>query len=142
MPFVSITRLRVRSWRYLPAFLVQSIRSARQANSASGSLAVSLLRDKKNVYWTRTVWDTESSMKAFMLGGVHRKVMHSLLEWCDEAAVAHWTQESPQPPTWQEAHAQILRIGRLSKVNHPSAAHPQFQIPEPVDAEDKETRWK
>jgi heme-degrading monooxygenase HmoA len=142
MPFVSITRLRVRSWRYLPAFLVQSIRSARQAASTSGNLAVSLLREKKNVYWTRTVWSSEDSMKAFMLSGVHRNVMRSLLEWCDEAAVAHWTQESHQPPPWHEAHAQILRIGRLSKVNHPSPAQLQFQIPEPVDAENKETRWK
>jgi Domain of unknown function (DUF3291). len=142
MPFVSITRLRVRSWRYLPAFLVQSIRSARQANSAPGSLAVALLREKKNVYWTRTVWNSEDSMKAFMLGGVHHKVMRSLLEWCDEAAVAHWTQESAQPPTWREAHTQILRIGRPSKVNHPSPAQLQFQIPKPEDAENKETRWK
>jgi heme-degrading monooxygenase HmoA len=142
MPFVSITRLRVRSWRYLPAFLVQSLRSARQAKSASGNFAVSLLREKKNVYWTRTVWNSEDSMKAFMLGGVHRKAMRSLLEWCDEAAVAHWTQESPQPPTWQEAHAQIVRIGRPSKVNHPSPAQQQYQIPEPVVAENKETHWK
>lgn len=142
MPFISITRLRVRSWRYLLAFFVQAIRSARQAKSASGSLTVSLLREKKNVFWTRTVWDTENSMKAFMLGGVHRKVMRSLLEWCDEAAVAHWTQESPQPPAWQEAHAQLLRIGRPSKVNHPSAAHLQYQIPEPEVAKNKETHWK
>jgi hypothetical protein len=31
MPFVSITRLRVWSWRYLPGFLIQSFRAARQA---------------------------------------------------------------------------------------------------------------
>ena len=37
MPFVSITRLRVRSWRYLPGFLIQSFRAARQAKRATGS---------------------------------------------------------------------------------------------------------
>jgi hypothetical protein len=31
MPIVSLTRLRVRSWRYLPGFLLDSVRSARQA---------------------------------------------------------------------------------------------------------------
>jgi hypothetical protein len=31
MPFVSITRLRVRHWRLLPQFLIPSIRIARQA---------------------------------------------------------------------------------------------------------------
>jgi hypothetical protein len=40
MPLVSITRLRVRSFRYLPAFLLGSLRSAREAKNASGNLAV------------------------------------------------------------------------------------------------------
>ena len=30
MPFVSITRLRVRYWRYLPGFLIQSFRTTRR----------------------------------------------------------------------------------------------------------------
>jgi hypothetical protein len=42
MPFVSITRLRVRRWRLLPQFLIQSIRIARQAQRAAGSIAVSI----------------------------------------------------------------------------------------------------
>ena len=40
MPFVSITRLRVRSWSYVPAFVVQTLRIARQAARADGNLAV------------------------------------------------------------------------------------------------------
>ena len=44
MPFVSITRLRVRRWRLLPQFLVQSIRIARQAQRGAGSIAVSISR--------------------------------------------------------------------------------------------------
>jgi hypothetical protein len=46
MPFVSITRLRVRSWSYVPAFVVQTLRIARQAARADGNLAVKLLRDR------------------------------------------------------------------------------------------------
>jgi hypothetical protein len=45
MPFVSITRLRVRRWRYLPQFLFQSIRAARQAKrgpEASRSLSFAM----------------------------------------------------------------------------------------------------
>jgi hypothetical protein len=38
MPLVSITRLRVRSFRFLPAFLLGSLRSAREAKNASGNL--------------------------------------------------------------------------------------------------------
>ena len=42
------------------------------------------------------------------------------MEWCDEAAVAHWTQDSPEPPSWEEAHRRLQESGRPSKVNHPS----------------------
>jgi hypothetical protein len=49
--------------------------------------------------------------------------MRKLMEWCDEAAVVHWTQESAALPIWLEAHRRLQEVGRLSKVNHPSAAH-------------------
>jgi heme-degrading monooxygenase HmoA len=73
MPFVSITRLRVRRWRYQPQFLIQSIRAARQAKRATGNLAVSVLRDADRAFWTRTVWRDEVAMRSFMLSGVHRR---------------------------------------------------------------------
>ena len=88
------------------------MRSSRQAKGAEGNLTVSLLRDAHNVYWTRTVWTTEEAMKSFMLTGAHRQVMSHLLEWCDEAAVVHWTQESGREPDWQEAHRRIQEEGR------------------------------
>jgi heme-degrading monooxygenase HmoA len=132
MFFVSLTRLRVRSWRYLPAFFVQTYRSALQARSAEGVLAVSLLRDAHNTFWTRTVWNSEQAMKAYILSGIHRQVMRRLPQWCDEAAVAHWTQESPLPPSWEEAHQRLQQSGRPSKVNHPSEAHRNnLSIPTP-----------
>ena len=139
MAFISITRLRVRSWRFLPLFLLQSIRAARQAKKAPGNRSVSLLREAHHVFWTRTSWDSEASMKAYILAGVHRQVMRKLLNWCDEAAVAHWTHDSADLPTWQEAHAQVLKVGRLSKVNRPSKAQEEFQIPEPCVTPDAET---
>jgi hypothetical protein len=43
-----------------------------------------------------------------------------LLEWCDEAAVAHWNQESAELPDWKTAERRMAESGRLSKVNHPS----------------------
>jgi hypothetical protein len=89
MPFVSITRLRVRRWRLLPQFLIQSIRIARQAQRAAGSIAVSVLRDADRAFWTRTVWRDEAAMRVFMRSGVHRRVMARLPEWCDEAALVH-----------------------------------------------------
>ena len=69
MPLVAITRLCVRSWRYLPIFFLQAQRSARQAARAEGNLAIRLLRDPRNTFWTATVWTTDTAMKGFMLSG-------------------------------------------------------------------------
>jgi hypothetical protein len=131
MAFVSITRLRVRSWRYLPAFIFQSFRSARQARSAAGNFAVSVLSDADLAFWTRTLWTEEAAMRAFMLAGAHRRAMPRLSQWCDEAAVVHWNQDDFEPPSWPAAHRRLLREGRLSKVNHPSQAQRRFEIPAP-----------
>ena len=131
VPFVSITRLRVRSWRYLPGFLLQSWRSARQARRAAGSLAVAVLRDADLAFWTRTVWSDEAAMRSFMRSGVHRRVMPHLAQWCDEAAIAHWVQDDAGPPTWPEAHRRLQQYGRRSRVGHPSEAHRRFEIPKP-----------
>jgi hypothetical protein len=55
MPFVSVTRLRVRALRYLPAFSFNALRAARQAKNAAGNLAASLLADARFAFWTRTL---------------------------------------------------------------------------------------
>jgi len=132
MAIVSITRLRVRSWLYLAPFLFYALRSSRQAKHSPGNLAVSLLRDADLTFWTCTVWTTESTMKDFILAGVHRKAMRKLLEWCDEAALVCWEQESDREPSWDEAHRNLQAQGRPSKVNHPSPAHESFKIRPPA----------
>ena len=131
MTFVSITRLRVRSWRYLPTFLVNAFRAARQARRARGNLAISLLRDADCAFWTRTIWTGETDMRAFMLSGLHRRIMARLPEWCDEAAVAHWLQDDLEPPSWPEAWRRLRQEGRPSTVKYPSEAQRRFEVPEP-----------
>jgi hypothetical protein len=81
-------------------------------------------------------------MKAFMVSGVHRTVMPKLLNWCDEASVARWTQDSDQLPTWDDVHLRMQRDGRSSRVNHPSEAHRRFQIPALVMKHSKELRFR
>lgn len=131
MPFVSITRLRLRSWRFVPGLLWYAVRSRRQAKSARGNLAAQVLREANNVFWTCTVWSDEASMRAFMASGAHRNAMPRLIEWCDEACVAHWQQDTAEPPSWQEAHRRMQAQGRRSKVRYPSAAHERFEIAAP-----------
>jgi len=130
--FVSITRLRLRSWRFFPAFALAAFRADRQARRSAGNVATDLLRDRYGAYWTRTLWRDEASMRAYMLAGAHRQVMPKLLDWCDEASVVHWEQEVSTLPDWEEAHRRLVLQGRRSKVRHPSAAHDTLDFPAPV----------
>jgi hypothetical protein len=70
-------------------------------------------------------------MRSFMRSGVHLRIMTRLVEWCDEAALAHWVQDTNEPPSWPEAYRSLQQEGRRSRVNHPSEAQRRFEIPEP-----------
>jgi hypothetical protein len=131
MPLVSITRLRLRSWSYLPGFMTAAFQSISQARRAKGNLAVDTLREAGNVFWTRSLWTDEAAMRSFMESGAHRAAMPKLLEWCDEASVVHWMQDFAEPPTWEEAHRRMQHDGRPSRVKHPSEAHRRFEISAP-----------
>jgi heme-degrading monooxygenase HmoA len=142
MPVISITRLRVRSWRFAPAFLIAAFRIAIQARNAEGSLGVKIFRDERNTFWTCTCWGSEASMKAFMHAKPHGPAMRKLLEWCDEAALAHWTQDAADMSSWADAHGRLLGEGRTPKVNHPSEAHKAFRIDAPGRTTRGELRLK
>jgi hypothetical protein len=123
MALASITRLRVRSIRYLPEFLVRALASVCQARGSSGCLGADVRREVKLIFWTRTLWRDEQSMRAFMSNGAHRAVMPKILNWCDEASVTHWQQDSDSPPDWSTAENKIQTEGRTSMVQNPSPAH-------------------
>jgi heme-degrading monooxygenase HmoA len=131
MPFVSVTRLRVRALRFVPQFAVYAIRSALQVRRSAGFLGGALMRDNGKAFWTVTVWSDAKAMEAYRIGGIHRAAMPKLLNWCDEASVTHWIQDSTDAPLWPEAYGRMAAEGRASKVNNPSPAQLAFQIPEP-----------
>jgi hypothetical protein len=140
MPFVSVTRLRLRSWIFLPAFVIQALRSSRQARNADGNLGVGLLRDRQNTFWTCTAWSSEAAMKAFLVAKPHGPAMRKLLDWCDEAAVVHWTQSNAALPSWDVAYERLVKEGHASKVNHPSPDHNALTFPPPKSPKSHNTR--
>lgn len=131
MVFVSLTRLRLRSIRFLPGFAFYAVRSQMQVQKAPGFLKVELLPDKKWAFWTLTAWDSEESMRRYMTSGAHKKAMPHLMHWCDEASVAHWTQEDAVLPTWAEADKRMRDTGRASKLKYPSPQHAGLQYEAP-----------
>jgi hypothetical protein len=119
----SVTRLRVRSVRFLPAFVWETLFSQRQASRASGFLGGGLLLDARRTFWTLTVWESERAMKGFRGTAPHAKVMPRLVEWCDEASYGRWIATGAAVPSWQEAYEHLVAEGRLSRVAYPSPDH-------------------
>jgi hypothetical protein len=122
MAFVSVTRLRPRSLRFLPGVALHTWRSRRQLRRAPGFLGGYLASGPHLTLWTVTVWQDEAAMRAYRNAAPHLKAMPKLIGWCDEAAVVHWTADDSAIPSPAEA-AERMKGGRLSKVRHPSPGH-------------------
>ena len=126
---ISVTRLRVRSFRFMPAFLWHTFRSQRQAERAPGFIGGRLLVDRHRVYWTLTAWESEQAMKKFRGTAAHAQVMPRLASWCDEATYVHWTPEAGSIPEWLEAHRRLAADGHVSRVTFPSESHASRRFP-------------
>lgn len=129
MPFVSVTRLRVKSIFYLISFMRANEASVKALKASSGLLNGKELIDKKLTFWTITIWENEESMKGFRSSLSHRNAMQQLPKWCDEASYHHWVQEDNQIPTWESIAEKLYSEGRLSKVRNPSKAQITNQFP-------------
>ena len=121
--FVSVTRLRLRSPRFLPVFALLTWRSVRQAARAGGFRGGYLATEGGLGFWTITVWFGEDAMARYRAAASHGRAMPQLRDWCDEAAVTHWDDDGDAPPDLETVRARLAEDGRLSKVRHPSAAH-------------------
>ena len=131
MAFVSLTRLRLRSPRFLPLFALHTFRSMRQIRKAPGFQRGAILADRRWTFWTLTAWDRQESMRAYMIAGAHKEAMAYLMHWCDEASVAHWTQTDEKLPSWSEADVRMRASGRPSKVRNPSPGHAELRYSAP-----------
>ncbi len=134
MVFISLTRLRIRSIWFMPQFAWQMLVTRNQIRTAPGFQRGSLLADRAWTFWTMTAWDSQESMRAYVTSGAHQKAMPFLMDWCDEASVAHWSQADAELPAWEGADRRMRAEGRLSKVRHPSAQHASFRYAAPWTA--------
>lgn len=123
MAFVSVTRLRVRTLRFLVPFLIATRRSRQQLRRAAGFLEGRLTLEWPLVFWTMTVWTDQKMMLEFRNHAPHKDAMVRLLDWCDEASYVHWEQPDAKLPPGDVAHSRLRQEGKTSKVRHPTPAH-------------------
>jgi hypothetical protein len=129
MPLVSITRLRLRSYRFLPHFMWHSLKTSTQAERSRGFLNGALSAEPlRLVYWTITVWENEGAMRAFRASSDHQRIMPRLADWCDEASVMNWEQADSNLPPLDEVLRRMTSGGRASRLNHPSPDHAAGRI--------------
>ncbi len=131
MPFISVTRLRIRSVRFMPGFVLQTLGTIRQVKRARGFRGGFLLPERQWTFWTMTAWDDRADMRAYMTSGPHGAAMPSLMRWCDEASVVHWDQDDEALPSWTEADRRMRAEGRPSKVRDPSPDHAALAFRKP-----------
>ena len=131
MALISLTRLRLRSSRFLPGFVWHTLRSAWQVRRAPGFRGMRLLADRRLTFWTATAWDDLAAMKAYRSAGAHRSAMRFLAAWCDEASVTRWVGPAGSMDDWQSAHARMVADGEPSRVLHPSPDHLSRGFPAP-----------
>jgi hypothetical protein len=123
MPVVSVTRLHLRSLRYLAPFIVDAMRATRQARRSSGFGAGWLGNEGLHGFWTATTWASLDAMRDYRNSPPHRQSMKKLLHWCDTASYVHWDQDGTSPPDAGMAFTRLSAEGTLSKVLHPSDDH-------------------
>lgn len=55
--------------------------------------------------------------------GAHQVAMRILARVGSDSSYARWQQETPDIPTWEEAHKPLLEKGKRSKLNNQTAFH-------------------
>ena len=120
MPFISITRLKVKSILYLLRFILANETSAKQLIRTKGFIKGKELIDKNLTFWTLTMWENDISMNVFRNSSSHRKAMQQLPFLCSEASYFHWNQPDTKFPDWVSASERLLMEGKLTKVRNPS----------------------
>ncbi|SFG40031.1 Heme-degrading monooxygenase HmoA [Novosphingobium sp. CF614] len=122
MAIVSLTRLKLRRFWFLPAFLRHANASTAQLEGMPGFTGGYLASNWKWTFWTVSHWETREAMRAYRGSGAHAAAMKRLPAWCDEAAVATVEADGLALPSPGEAVRFMEEHGRLTRVDKPSRA--------------------
>ncbi len=137
MTLVSVTRLRLMSWYYLPAFMWHNLLSCWQIVHIKGFVGGKLVQDRNRVFWTVSLWENQLAMQHYRNSGAHRQVMPMIQKWCDEAAILHWEQADDSLPNIEEMYQRIKTEGKFTRLLNPSLAHLERKTAESVGSNAK-----
>lgn len=111
---VSVTRLRMRRWRDVPAFLRASLRLRRDLAAAPGAVTLGLAAEPfARTFWTLSAWRDEESLKAYVGSPGHAAAMRRFRRLMADADSARWTTDGGRP-SWDEARERLARKGSVA----------------------------
>lgn len=110
MPYLTITRLRLKSRWMTPKFLIANEPIFQQLMNSDGYLDGKTLLDFGRGAWTLTLWKDAESMRNFYQSGAHRSMMPLLDHYADEGANRTVEVGQYTLPSWKKAR-DILAAG-------------------------------
>ena len=106
--YVSITGLRLNSWRHWPRFAWHASRSMRQARAAEGC-EMAGARFIGGMFYTVSLWQSERAMKRFLYQGAHGKAARDFDNFATGLTAGYAADAAP---SWDEVPAVLRERGR------------------------------
>lgn len=132
MPIIVVTRLRLKDPAVLSDFFNAAAACLEQAQKSAGNLGADALAEAHDTWWTVTAWQDRAVMGAFVQTDPHRSTMGRLDDWCDEATVTDWEQDSAELPDWQTSYRHLVDEGTAAALTSASPEHRTNAFPPPV----------
>jgi hypothetical protein len=106
---VMASRFRVRGYRHVLPFLLDSLRVLAQIRRTDGALGVSLVaRPLRREFCTLSAWTDRAALDALVRAEPHRSVMTRQRAAMTDSAFAFWTAPATALPlTWEEADERL-----------------------------------
>ncbi len=109
---VMASRLPLRSYRHIPAFLVRSEAIRRQLATAPGLLGYSLHADlARKTFWTLSAWTDRAALMRFNAADPHRSAAQATRPVMQPPTFVFWTATAGDLPiAWPEARRRLAEV--------------------------------
>lgn len=106
------SKLELRSYRHIPAFVQAALEVRRQVRRSAGAFGVSLIAQPlRKTFWTLSAWADHDALDAFVRTAPHSEVMQRFHDRLAEASFTTWNRSTatlPKPNSnakelWHEA---------------------------------------
>ncbi len=124
---ISITRLRLNHFWYLPAFIKTSRACVMQAVANKNCVGGATFVGPGLTFWTATLWSDEKSMREYTKSGDHFKAYPLLAQWCSEAATGN--VEANSVPEKNEILNLLRANPTFAPLKRPAKTHTQKRLP-------------